>query len=216
MYQGLKDMSQDDVYEVNSIVDKRLVKNSESEEEFKIRWQGYGPNDDTWQTESDCIPSCYDLIINLETTLFQRNQRKFLRSEIIGWKRDPSNRIKLLVEWQTTTASSTVEFYYSSVIQTHVTHMLIDYYEENIPVPDQNPELAHFYDSLFGTTAVDESDKPQQIIAFALFRGVRWYLISWMDQDECSVVNHNFLRTRYPELLIEFYEKHLLPRENLV
>lgn len=49
----LKYMNENGIYEVESIVDHR--QNGQSEREYKVRWRGYGPSDDTWEPETDLL-----------------------------------------------------------------------------------------------------------------------------------------------------------------
>lgn len=48
-------------YEVEAIIDDRITKDGVME--FKIRWKGYSPEDDTWQLKEDLVSLKFMILI---------------------------------------------------------------------------------------------------------------------------------------------------------
>ena len=50
------DYAQQDGYTVEKILAQRPNASAPGGQEFKVRWQGYGPSDDTWEPVSSFVP----------------------------------------------------------------------------------------------------------------------------------------------------------------
>ena len=55
-------------YKVEAVVGHRMRGRKQEVREYKVRWKGFGPDDDTWQT-LEALGEAEDLVMHYEATV---------------------------------------------------------------------------------------------------------------------------------------------------
>ena len=55
-------------YEIEAVVGNRMRSRKQKVREYKVRWKGFGPDDDTWQTR-ETLGEAEDLVMHYEVTV---------------------------------------------------------------------------------------------------------------------------------------------------
>ena len=79
----------DDEFFVDRIVDRRVVNQGNDEEgdefQYKIRWRGYLPEEDSWKTIED-LRSCLDLVVHFNQSHPLKSDRE---RQLVAARKEP-------------------------------------------------------------------------------------------------------------------------------
>jgi len=194
----------DDIYVVEKILDKRILENGQVE--YFLKWFGYEDDDATWEPEENVF--CKDLIQLFERSdEFVKKQCQLILSDLL----DQIEKLPIIpteVDDETFEKRKRRRSSTSSLIQSK--QICSELVETSIGIVDENANDL----SRTNSKTIDYlSLKPERIVSITRSRLPSQELEFLLKCSHCPsklfFISNDDAKELVPELLIEFYERHI-------